>query len=67
MAQERRSELTRIAIGKVKLGEVSLEEVKIDFGVIDLKSTINALLGLDSLMKLGVVIDLRRLSLTLDA
>ena len=54
-------------VGKVKLGEVSLEEVKIDFGVIDPKGNINGLLGLDLLMKLGAVIDLKRLSLTLDA
>lgn len=54
-------------VGKVKLGEVSLEEVKIDFGVIDPKGTINGLLGLDLLMKLGAVIDLKRLSLTLDS
>ena len=52
---------------KVKLGEVSLEEVKMDFGVIDPQGYINGLLGLDLLMKLGAVIDLRRLSLTLDS
>jgi hypothetical protein len=45
------------------LGEVSLEEVKIDFGVIDPTGIINGLLGLDLLMKLGAVIDLKRLSL----
>jgi len=54
-------------VEKVKLGEVSLEEVKMDFGVIDPKGTINGLLGLDLLMKLGAVIDLKRLSLTLNA
>jgi hypothetical protein len=48
------------------LGEVSLEEVKMDFGVIDPKGYINGLLGLDLLMKLGAVIDLKKLSLTLD-
>ena len=53
-------------VEKVKLGEVSLEEVKIDFGVIDPKGYINGLLGLDLLMKLGAVIDLKKLSLTLD-
>ena len=54
-------------VEKVQLGEMSLEDVKIDFGVIDPKGTINGLLGLDLLMKLGAVIDLKRLSLTLDA
>lgn len=53
-------------VEKVKLGEVSLEEVKMDFGVIDPKGYINGLLGLDLLMKLGAVIDLKKLSLTLD-
>jgi predicted aspartyl protease len=51
---------------KVKLGEVCLEEVKMDFGVVDPQGNINGLLGLDLLMKLGAVIDLKRLSLTLD-
>ena len=54
-------------VEKVKLGEVSLEEVKMDFGVIDPKGYINGLLGLDLLMKLGAVIDLKKLLLTLDA
>lgn len=54
------------SVVKVKLGEVSLED-KMDFGVIDPQGYINGLLGLDLLMKLGAVIDLRRLSLTLDA
>ena len=52
---------------KVKLCEVSLEEVEMDFGVIDPQVYINGLLGLDLLMKLGAVIDLKRLSLTLDS
>lgn len=54
-------------VKRVKLGEDSLEDVKIDFGVIDPKGTINGLLGLDLLMKLGAVIDLKRLSLTLNS
>lgn len=48
---------------KVKLGEASFEEVKMDFGVIDPQGYINGLLGLDLLMKLGAVIDLRSLSI----
>lgn len=53
-------------VEKIKLGEVSLEEIKMDFGVIDPKGYINGLLGLDLLMKLGAVIDLKKLLLTLD-
>lgn len=54
-------------VEKIKLGDVSLEEIKMDFGVIDPKGYINGLLGLDLLMKLGAVIDLKKLLLTLDA
>ena len=54
-------------VEKIKLGEVSLEKIKMDFGVIDPKGYINGLLGLDLLMKLGAVIDLKKLLLTLDA
>ena len=48
---------------KVELGEVCLEEIKIDFGVIDPQGNINGLLGLDLLMKLGAIIDLKKLTL----
>lgn len=54
-------------VGEIQLGQVRLEEVKMDFGVIDPKGYVNGLLGLDLLMKLGAVLDLKRLSLTLDA
>ena len=52
-------------VEKIKLGHVSLKEVRLDFGVIDPKGNINGLLGLDLLIMLGAVIDLKRLSLTL--
>ena len=38
-----------------------------DFGVIDPKGNINGLLGLDLLMKIGAVIDLKRLSIMVDS
>ncbi|ACL22007.1 hypothetical protein Dhaf_3994 [Desulfitobacterium hafniense DCB-2] len=38
-----------------------------DFGVIDPKSEMYALLGLDLLMSVGVVINLKDLTLTFDA
>ena len=38
-----------------------------DFGVIDPKSEINGLLGLDLLMSVGAVINLKDLTLTFDA
>ncbi|WP_219620151.1 retroviral-like aspartic protease family protein [Bacillus canaveralius] len=50
----------------VNLGSVNLSKVKLDFGVIDPQGHINGLLGLDILMKLNAVIDLRKLALSLD-
>lgn len=51
----------------IKLGRYILDETKMDFGVIDPKGDINGLLGLDLLIKLGAVINLKNLSLIFDA
>lgn len=48
------------------IGQAKLEKPKLDFGVIDPKGYINGLLGLDLLMKLGVIIDLKNLTLRID-
>jgi predicted aspartyl protease len=48
---------------QVELGNVCLEEAKMDFGVVDPQGNINGLLGLDYLMKLGAILDLKKLSL----
>lgn len=48
----------------IRLGTVSLSQVKLDFGVIDPHGRINGLLGLDLLMRLNTVIDLKHLTLT---
>lgn len=53
-------------IDEIKLGKVKLDQVKMDFGVIDPKGYINGLLGLDLLMKIGAVINLKSFSLTFD-
>ncbi|KRF19432.1 retroviral-like aspartic protease family protein [Paenibacillus sp. Soil787] len=50
----------------INLGSVSLNKVKLDFGVIDPQGYINGLLGLDILMKLHAMIDLKKLALTLE-
>ncbi|MFD0678189.1 MULTISPECIES: retroviral-like aspartic protease family protein [unclassified Paenibacillus] len=50
----------------VNLGSVSLSKVKLDFGVIDPQGNINGLLGLDILMKLNAVIDLKNLAISLE-
>jgi len=38
-----------------------------DFGVIDPKGNINGLLGLDLLMKIGAIIDLKSLTITVNS
>lgn len=53
-------------IDKIVLGSNSIEENEIDFGLIDNSGEINGLLGLDILMKIGVVIDLKNLELSVD-
>jgi predicted aspartyl protease len=53
-------------VEEIQLGQVKLNKVKMDFGMIDPNGHINGLLGLDLLMKLGAVIDLKRLTLMFD-
>jgi predicted aspartyl protease len=50
-------------VDEIYLGTVSLKHVKLDFGVIDPHGHINGLLGLDILMELNAVIDLKNLLL----
>jgi len=45
------------------LGNFNFGEIKMDFGVIDPIGRINGLLGLDLLMKMGAIIDLKEMSL----
>ncbi|OPH57156.1 aspartyl protease [Paenibacillus ferrarius] len=53
-------------VEEINLGQMSLSKVELDFGVIDPQGNINGLLGLDILMKLNAVIDLKQLALTLE-
>jgi predicted aspartyl protease len=50
-------------VDEIYLGSVSLKQIKLDFGVIDPQGNINGLLGLDILMELNAVIDLKNLLL----
>lgn len=50
----------------VILGSVNFNKVKLDFGIIDPQGDINGLLGLDILMKLNAVIDLKKLTLSIE-
>jgi len=53
----------RKEIESVKFGQCSVKEYKLDFGYMDDNGTIQGLLGLDLLMKMGIVIDLKTLNL----
>lgn len=46
-------------IDAIEIGKFSVTDVKIDFGIIDLEGRINGLLGLDILIEMGAVIDLK--------
>lgn len=52
-------------VDEVSIGQTQFRKVKMDFGVIDPKGYINGLIGLDLLIKMGAIIDLKRLKLDL--
>ncbi|KAB3530932.1 aspartyl protease [Alkaliphilus pronyensis] len=53
-------------VDEIILDKKKLSNIKVDFGIIDPRGCINGLLGLDLLMKIGVVIDLKELSIRVD-
>lgn len=50
-------------VENIKFGNQELNKIKIDFGVIDPKGDINGLLGLDLLMKFGIALNLKELTI----
>ena len=48
-------------VDRIKFNTFSITHINIDFGLIDKTGHINGLLGLDILMKVGAVIDLKNL------
>jgi hypothetical protein len=48
-------------IDEIKLEDKSIENTYMDFGIIDTKGEINGLLGLDILIEIGAIIDLKNL------
>lgn len=54
-------------VDEISIGKVKMTDIKLDFGVIDPKGYINGLLGLDLLIKLGAILDLKRLEITVGA
>jgi len=53
-------------ISEIKLGSKSIKDVEVDFGIIDTRGEINGLIGLDILMEVGAVIDLKNLTIDIN-
>ncbi len=53
----------RKKIDSVSFGSCTVEGYKMDFGYIDENGIINGLLGLDLLMEMGLVLDLKKLNI----
>jgi predicted aspartyl protease len=51
----------RKKVESIKFGDFTVEGYELDFGLIDDEGKINGLLGLDLLMKMGAVLDLKKL------
>ncbi|AGK98577.1 retropepsin-like aspartic protease [Clostridium pasteurianum] len=50
-------------INEIKLGSQGIKDIEIDFGIIDTTGEINGLIGLDILIKVGAIIDLKNLNI----
>lgn len=50
-------------INEIKLGSQSIKDIEIDFGMIDTTGDINGLIGLDILIKVGAIIDLKNFNI----
>jgi predicted aspartyl protease len=53
-------------IQEIKIGNESIDNIEIDFGLIDNNGEINGLIGLDILIKIGAVIDLKHLIIKIE-
>jgi predicted aspartyl protease len=49
----------------IEIDDVRINDIKLDFGVVDLTGEVNGLLGLDFLIKLEAIIDLKNFTLNL--
>ena len=54
-------------VDKIRLGKIDIQNTKLDFSVIDPAGDINGLLGLDLLMEIGAVIDLKKLTMIVNS
>ena len=53
-------------VDEIRIGELKVKKTKLDFGLIDINSKINGLLGLDILIDTEVIIDLKNMRLKFD-
>jgi predicted aspartyl protease len=53
-------------VDRINIGTLNLNNAKLDFGVIDPQGHINGLLGLDILLQFNALIDLKKLTLSLE-
>jgi predicted aspartyl protease len=53
-------------VDRINIGTLNLNNTKLDFGVIDPQGHINGLLGLDILLQFNALIDLKKLTLSLE-
>lgn len=53
-------------INAIKIGSCSINNIEMDFGMIDVNGEINGLLGLDLLIEVGAIIDLKKLMLKIE-
>ncbi|MDQ2088124.1 aspartyl protease family protein [Herbivorax sp. ANBcel31] len=51
-------------VDSIEMEELELKDLKLDFGIIDPRGEINGLIGLDILIKIGAIIDLKNLNFT---
>ncbi len=54
-------------VDNIRLGNIDIINAKLDFSVIDPAGDINGLLGLDLLMEMEAVIDLKKLTMTVNS
>lgn len=54
------------SLNEIKIGSCCMNNIEIDFGMIDVNGEINGLLGLDLLIEVGAIIDLKKLMLRIE-
>lgn len=53
-------------VDNIGMETFELDNVKLDFGIIDPRGDINGLIGLDLLVRVGAIIDLKNMNISID-